>query len=104
MSEDDGPQVTTTHAGYGEGRPRLQVAATGVDGAPNPDGGTEFEFTAERTVIGSDPRADIRVDGVDGVHAEIEHTDREQSYEIEEPSDGLDLDPGHSQKPTDPES
>ena len=78
MSQDENPQVTTTHAGYGEGRPRVRVAATGVDGAPNPDGGVEFELTAEHTVIGSDPRADIWVEGVRGVHAEIEHTDRDE--------------------------
>ncbi len=64
-------EVTTTHAGYGEGRPRLVLAADGRDwsGEPQP----VFELDREVVRIGSAPDADVRLADIASRHAEIHH-------------------------------
>lgn len=77
-SRSQNEEVTTTHAGHGEGRPRLRLAATADDGTPVPGGGREFALAGDRTVIGSGPDAAISIDGADSVHAEIFHTEKDE--------------------------
>lgn len=72
-------RVTTTHAGYGEGHPRLKLASVHSDESPRGDEGEEYQLTAEHTLIGSGPEVDIHLDGLDTVHAEIRHT-RQDEY------------------------
>jgi len=62
---------TTTHATPGAGRPRL-VFAVGT-GAWTPAVPYEFDLLPERTTIGSSEDADLRLEGLDPIHAEIEH-------------------------------
>lgn len=61
---------TTTHAEWGAGRPRLLVS-----------GQEHFEFLVEtdRVTIGSGEGADVRVAGIEPIHAEIRH-DSEDEY------------------------
>lgn len=71
-----GDATTTTHAGYGEGRPRLRLAvdAQGWSGEPQP----VFELDREVTRIGSAPDADIRLADLAPQHAEIRHDERDE--------------------------
>ncbi len=71
MPED----VTTTHAGYGDGHPCLRLAMEGRDwsGEPQP----VFDLDREVTTIGSAPECDIRLDGLAPVHARVEHDERD---------------------------
>lgn len=71
MTRDD----TTTHAGYGEGNPVLVLAMGEHDwsGQPQP----VFPLRRQRTTIGSAPDADVRLDGLAPVHAEVRHDDRD---------------------------
>ena len=64
-------RVTTTHYTPGSGRPRLIfVLGSAVwDGKPP----REFELTQTTTTIGSGKTADLRLDGIDPLHAEIRH-------------------------------
>ncbi|QCR20862.1 hypothetical protein C1N71_13505 [Agrococcus sp. SGAir0287] len=62
---------TTTHATPGSGRPRL-VFAVGT-GAWTPAVPYEFDLLPDRTTIGSSEDADLRLEGLDPIHAEIEH-------------------------------
>jgi len=64
-------RVTTTHYTPGSGRPRLIfVLGSAVwDGKPP----REFELTQTTTTIGSGETADLRLDGIDPLHAEIRH-------------------------------
>ena len=68
-------QATSTHAGYGEGNPRLVLSHGGW--AYEGEAQTFFPLDAELTTIGSGPDADIPLDGLAAVHAEIHHDDRD---------------------------
>ncbi|GAA2172096.1 hypothetical protein GCM10009846_08680 [Agrococcus versicolor] len=63
--------ATTTHAQPGAGRPRLIFAGGdgGWDGGPP----RVFDLLPEITRIGSGPDVDLRLEGLEGVHAEIRH-------------------------------
>ena len=65
-------RVTTTHYTPGSGRPRLIF----VVGSENWDGRMprEFDLLPTGTTIGSGEQADLRLEGLDPVHAEIRHT------------------------------
>lgn len=69
-------RITTTHYTRGGGRPRLifvQDSKTWNGQVPR-----EFRLAAERVRIGSDETVDLRLPGLDGVHAEIVHNDRDE--------------------------
>ena len=67
MTDEDQP--TTTHAGPGEGNPRLVfvVGSDNWEGEP----AREFALVLEVTRIGSAPDTDLRLEGLDPLHAEI---------------------------------
>ena len=67
--------VTTTHAGYGEGHPSLRLAMDDRDwrGDPQP----VFDLVREITTIGSGPDDDVRLDGLAPHHARVEHDERD---------------------------
>lgn len=69
-------RITTTHYTRGGGRPRLIF----VQDSKSWDGQVprEFSLTAERVRIGSDESTDLRLPGLDAVHAEIVHNDRDE--------------------------
>lgn len=62
--------VTTTHDPRRGGNPRLVLAASSGPGAEH---SVTFPLRRDTTSIGSDPASDIRLDGLDGVHAVVEH-------------------------------
>lgn len=68
---------TTTHYTPGSGRPRLifVVGSDQWDGRPP----REFALEAETITIGSSPDADLQLDGLDPMHAEIRH-DKDDEY------------------------
>lgn len=69
-------RITTTHHTRGSGRPRLIFVqdSTSWDGqVPR-----EFNLVGERTSIGSSPGADLQLPGLDPVHAEIVHNDKDE--------------------------
>ncbi|HSL35561.1 MAG TPA: FHA domain-containing protein [Arthrobacter sp.] len=69
-------RITTTHYTRGGGRPRLifvQDSKSWNGQVPR-----EFSLTAERVRIGSDDSAELQLPGLDGVHAEIVHNDRDE--------------------------
>lgn len=69
-------RITTTHYTRGGGRPRLifvQDSKSWNGQVPR-----EFSLTAERVRIGSDESVDLQLPGLDGVHAEIVHNDRDE--------------------------
>lgn len=68
--------VTTTHAGYGEGRPRLRLAVDrqGWSGQPQ----QVFPLDREVTTIGSAPDADISLPGLAARHAQVRHDERDE--------------------------
>lgn len=69
-------RITTTHHTRGSGRPRLifvQDSATWNGQVPR-----EYSLVGERTSIGSSPSADLQLPGLDPVHAEIVHNDRDE--------------------------
>lgn len=72
---DEDDVVTTTHARYGEGHPVLVLAMDSQhwSGEPQP----VFPLH-ELTTIGSSPHADVRLDGLQPVHAEVRHDDRDE--------------------------
>jgi hypothetical protein len=66
----------TTHAGYGAGNPRLLL---GDDGwVWEGDRQRSIPLTREVTTIGSAPGADVRLEGIAAVHAEIRHDERDE--------------------------
>jgi hypothetical protein len=68
--------VTTTHDPRGGGNPRLIMAPR-----PDPWPGDRqevFALRSEVTTIGSDPGCDIRLSGLDPVHAEVRHDDADE--------------------------
>ncbi len=69
-------ETTTTHAGYGEGNPRLVLSHDGW--AYEGEEQTQFSLDGEVVVIGSGPDADIVLDGLAPAHAEIRHDDRDE--------------------------
>jgi len=72
---DDGREhqgeATTTHAGWGEGDPRLLVTGEGVHHT--------HLLRGDRVRIGSGPDCDLRLEGLEALHAEIDH-DTEDEY------------------------
>lgn len=69
-------RITTTHYTRGGGRPRLifvQDSKSWNGQVPR-----EFSLTAERVRIGSDESAELQLPGLDGVHAEIVHNERDE--------------------------
>ncbi|WP_411698242.1 hypothetical protein [Conyzicola sp.] len=70
-------QVTTTHYTPGSGRPRLifVLGSAPWDGKPP----REFELLPTTTTIGSSDSADLRLDGIDAIQAEIRH-DKNDEY------------------------
>jgi hypothetical protein len=68
--------ATTTHARPGSGRPRLIFAGGdgGWDGGPP----RVFDLLPEVTRIGSGPDVDLRLPGLEAVHAEIRHRDDDE--------------------------
>lgn len=69
-------RVTTTHYTPGSGRPRLIFAVGSGDW--NFSRPREFDLLSERTVIGSGPDADLRLEGLETRHAEIRHNDDDE--------------------------
>lgn len=68
-------RVTTTHYLRGSGRPRLifVVGSDVWDGRPP----REFALLDGTTTIGSSAEADLRLDGLEAIHAEIRHDDND---------------------------
>lgn len=69
-------RITTTHHTRGSGRPRLIFVqdSTSWDGqVPR-----EFNLVGERMSIGSGPSADLQLPGLDPIHAEIVHNERDE--------------------------
>lgn len=69
-------RVTTTHYIPGSGRPRLIFAV----GSDDWDGvrPREFDLLPDRTSIGSGPDADLRLEGLEALHAEIRHNEDDE--------------------------
>ena len=69
-------RATTTHYLPGSGRPRLifVVGSENWDGRPP----REFDLRADVITIGSGPEADLRLPGLEPVHAEIRHEDDDE--------------------------
>jgi len=67
---------TTTHAGFGEGNPKLifVVGSDNWDGEP----AREFPITTDLVRIGSAPGTDLQLEGLDPAHAEIRHDDDDE--------------------------
>jgi hypothetical protein len=68
--------ATTTHATPGAGNPKLVfvVGSENWDGSP----AREFALVAETTTIGSAPDSDLRLEGLDPLHAEIRHDENDE--------------------------
>jgi hypothetical protein len=68
--------VTTTHACDGEGHPALRLATGEEDwsGQAQP----VFALDHEVTTIGSSPDADIRLDGLEPVRAQVQRDERDE--------------------------
>ncbi|WP_311258859.1 FHA domain-containing protein [Microbacterium sp. WCS2018Hpa-9] len=69
-------RVTTTHYLPGSGRPRLIFAVGSGDW--NFSRPREFDLLPGRTVIGSGPDADLRLEGLEARHAEVRHNDDDE--------------------------
>lgn len=69
-------RVTTTHYIPGSGRPRL-IFAVGT-GDWNDSRPREFDLLPGKTTIGSGPDADLRLEGLESLHAEIRHNDDDE--------------------------
>lgn len=69
-------RVTTTHYIPGSGRPRLIFAVGSGDW--NDSRPREFDLLSGRTTIGSGPDADLRLDGLEKLHAEIRHNEDDE--------------------------
>ena len=69
-------RVTTTHYLPGSGRPRLIFAVGSGDW--NGSRPREFDLLPGRTLIGSGPDADLRLEGLEKHHAEIRHNEDDE--------------------------
>ncbi|MFB4350606.1 hypothetical protein [Microbacterium sp. CR_7] len=69
-------RVTTTHYLPGSGRPRLLFSVGSGDWDRSRP--REFDLLPDRTVIGSAPDADLRLEGVETHHAEIRHNEDDE--------------------------
>lgn len=69
-------RVTTTHYIPGSGRPRLIFAVGSGDWDRTRP--REFDLLPGRTVIGSSPDADLRLEGLEARHAEVRHNDDDE--------------------------
>ncbi|MDX2400627.1 FHA domain-containing protein [Microbacterium algeriense] len=67
---DEGYTPGTTHAEYGAGNPRLRIT--------NGEDRTEFAIETESVRIGSAEGNELRIAGIDPVHAEIVHDERDE--------------------------
>jgi hypothetical protein len=70
LSDDDDPRVTTTHAEWGAGGPRLLVSGG--------DQRFTFDLTDDEIAIGSAPESGLRLAGLDPVHAVVHHNDLDE--------------------------
>lgn len=72
------PRITTTHYTPGSGRPRLifVLGSEYWDGRPP----REFELGQGTTRIGSAEDSDLRLDGLQPLHAEIRHDEHDEYY------------------------
>ena len=87
MSAGSSHPGTTHNPG---GRPRLVFSFGGsveLEGGTGPVTQPEYELTAERTRIGSGPDADLRLDGLDPLHAEIWHVEADQYVVVDRASE-----------------
>lgn len=69
-SDAMGYEPTTTHAAWGAGNPRLRITSE--------HDRFEHALTADATRIGSAADSDIRLSGVETLHATITHDDRDE--------------------------
>jgi hypothetical protein len=69
-SDDDRSGVTTTHAEWGAGGPRLLVSGE--------DQRFTFDLTEDEIAIGSAPDAGLRLAGLDPLHAVVRHDDADE--------------------------
>lgn len=69
-------RVTTTHYLPGSGRPRLIFAVGSGDW--NGSRPREFDLLPDRTLVGSGPDADLRLEGLEKHHAEIRHNEDDE--------------------------
>lgn len=70
-------RVTTTHYIPGSGRPRVIFSIGSGDWTGSRP--REFDLLPDRTTIGSGPDADLRLEGLEPLHAEIRHN-RDDEY------------------------
>ena len=66
-----GYQPTTTHAGWGTGRPHLRL--TGLN-----EERLLFDLTLDRVTIGSDEASTLQIPGADALHATIVHDEHDE--------------------------
>ena len=69
-------RVTTTHYIPGSGRPRLIFAIGSGDWDRTRP--REFDLLPGKTLIGSGPDADLRLDGLESIHAEIRQDENDE--------------------------
>lgn len=69
-------KVTTTHSSRGAGRPRLVMSRS--EGGESRGQVLEFNLVSDKVVIGSDESCDLRLAGLNAVHAEIYHDERDE--------------------------
>lgn len=75
-TENTEPEVTTTHAERGAGRPRLLITTDEdryIEGEPH-----TVNLSKEITGIGSSQFADVYLEDADSEHAEIRHTESDE--------------------------
>jgi hypothetical protein len=78
--------VTTTHDPRRGGNPRLVLT---VGNARVPDSGRVIHpLRSDRTRIGSDEECEIRLEGLDPLHAEVLHDDRDEFVVLDHAADG----------------
>ena len=71
-------QVTTTHAAYGRGDPRL-ILAPREDPWPG-DRQPVFRLRRDVVTIGSDERCNVCLPGLQPLHAEVPHHDQDDEF------------------------
>lgn len=91
-------RATTTHYVPGSGKPRLIFTMGGIDW--NGQAPREFLLSSANTTIGSDAAADLRLDGLGTVSAEIRHgAADEYLLHVVGEQQGVLLDPAESPSP-----
>lgn len=76
ITDSESTHPTTTHAEAGAGNPRLLfiVGSDDFDGTPP----REHPLTDEVTRIGSGEGLELRLEGIDSLHAEVRHDDQDE--------------------------